>query len=129
MRKRTVTFCCGHEGCREFIRYEADGLRDSDRLHKLYGGGQWRCVDHTKIEHNLTPDNLKRVTIVVATKREHGVFWEAEGILSSGFIFGPGFKARTDLFPPGTRLVVTAEIVLPAQVEREEARRVVGGGS
>ncbi|GAA0720209.1 hypothetical protein GCM10010199_25560 [Dactylosporangium roseum] len=44
-----------------------------------------------------------------------GMYWLPEGGTSgSGFTFGPGFKAHADDFPEGTRLVITAQVLLPA---------------
>lgn len=43
-----------------------------------------------------------------------GLYWTAEGERpGSGFTYGPGFKAFGRDFPEGTKLIVTAEVVLP----------------
>lgn len=40
-----------------------------------------------------------------------GLFWDKR----QGFTYGPGFKAYASDFPPGTKLIVTARIELPAE--------------
>ena len=41
-----------------------------------------------------------------------GLFWLGGG-LSSGFTFGPGFKAFANDFPEGTKIVITATLEVP----------------
>lgn len=102
-------FVCGHEGCREWARYEADTRAESIEQQKRYGNGRWRCVRHSQSDEVLSATNPIRTTEVVSRQEKHGRYF---GYF--GFVHGPGFKAFADDFPPGTLLRVTAEIVLPA---------------
>lgn len=107
-----VRFQCGHEGCTEFARYEADNRSHSIDLQKRYGNGQWKCVRHSQPNEVLSSENIKLVEEMKVIVEPHGLYWGKEKAFS-GFAHGPGFKAFAKDFPPGTVLRVTAEIVLP----------------
>jgi hypothetical protein len=48
-----------------------------------------------------------------------GLYWIREGAAAGdGHVFGPGFNARASDFPEGTRLIVTAQIEMPAEPAR-----------
>lgn len=55
-------------------------------------------------------------------EKEHrllGLFWVKESRLvennpsGNGFVWGPGFKAYAKDFPEGTRVTITAEVLVP----------------
>ncbi len=103
---------CGHEGCTEFARYEADRRADYLDLERRYGNGKWRCVRHSQPDQVLSFDNKKIVEEVKVIKEPHGLYWGKDKAWNS-FAHGPGFKAFAEDFPEGTVLRITAEIVSP----------------
>ncbi|PXW76007.1 hypothetical protein C7451_106171 [Blastomonas natatoria] len=109
-REWTLIFNCGHEGCTERATYRYPTRRDlvSSYESKNYSNGRWRCVRHTRPNEVLGIDNLATCHETVLEERSYGKFWG-----NSGFIHGPGFKAFADDFPPGTKIIVRAEVVLP----------------
>lgn len=113
MAKSIVRFNCGHEGCGEFARYEAYDQRDRTRLHQSYGNGKYRCVRHDQPDRVLSAENRVKTYECETYDLPHGRYWTND----SGFIFGPGFKGFASDFPVGTKLRVTAEIVLPESTE------------
>lgn len=114
MAKYSVRATCGHEGCKEIAFYEADTRADQDKLYAKYGGGKWRCLRHTGMDEVLSPDNLSRSKEMVSHQDTHGRYFGY-----SGFIAGPGFKLWAKDFPAGTRLRVTAEVILPEPATAE----------
>lgn len=109
--KKIVRAECGHPGCKEIARLEADNREDARRLCQKYGNGQWRCVRHSQPNEVLSLAN-SHIVFEAASKRVvpgcDDLFWG-----NSGFVHGPGFKAFADDFPPGTRIRITAEILPP----------------
>lgn len=118
---------CVHEGCTKRAYYvfstRADQRAEMESLHRR---GGWRCTRHTKPDEVLMPSNSLREQVLVSVERfsepwragrrvSIGYFWAPEGSENggSGFVFGPGFKAYTEDFPPGTRLIVSARVELP----------------
>jgi len=75
----------------------------------------------------LSPDNPQTTTVLelhpkyltdryTRESRFLGYFWGPEGTPDKahhGIESGPGFQATADNFPPGTKLIVTARVVLP----------------
>lgn len=101
---------CGHEGCTEFVRYDADNRRHYIDLEKRYGNGQWRCCRHSQPNEVLSSSNSQIINeLRVIADGEH-LYWGKERAFS-GFSHGPGFKAFAEDFPEGTVLRITAEIV------------------
>jgi len=114
--KRTVNVRCGFDGCKEFAHYEAKNRKEASELYAKYGSGKYRCCRHTSIEEVLGLENMKRTKTMTALKSTKytdltELFWDE----SSGFTSGPGFKAYANDFPKGTKLIVTAEIILPIE--------------
>lgn len=128
---------CAENGCTERGRYVYDTQRDYADAVRRYAKDPWRCSRHTKPEEVLGLDRLRVVATATATRVKFsgyadalaryqagngwgrppseyldGLFWTGAG-MSSGFTFGPGFKAYADDFPAGTKLVITVEVVLP----------------
>lgn len=107
-----LRFRCAHEGCPESVTYRYERQRDLvDSFEmKNYGGGKgWRCTRHYAPNEVLSAENLETRSEVICREESYGRFFG-----SAGFVFGPGFKAFAKDFPPGTRLIVTAHIELPA---------------
>lgn len=127
---------CGEAGCRERARFVYDLQRDYAEAGRRYAKDPWRCTRHTDPESVLGLDRLSIQATATASRvkfsgyeaalaryvpggwgsppKEYldGLFWVGAG-MSSGFTFGPGFKAFADDFPEGTKLVITVEAVLP----------------
>ncbi len=122
-RPYIVRVKCGHADCTEFARYGADTRADELRLHQRYGNGQYRCTRHSQPNEVLSATAPRTVTVLTLIRRftgsgaDIGLFWNG----SNGFAHGPGFKAFGEDFPEGTRLIVTAEIVLPEPKSQEPA--------
>lgn len=104
---------CGHPGCVEFTRYEADNRKHYIELETKYGAGKFRCVRHTDLNSVLSSENDRIVDEMTVLQEPHGLYWGKEKAWS-GFTSGPGFRAFAEDFPPGTILRVTAEVILPA---------------
>lgn len=109
-RMRLSRFQCGHPDCREVVQYEYANRTEAASLFQRYGQGRWLCVRHSQPDEVLSPTNLIRVGEQVSREEPYGRYWG-----HSGFVFGPGFKAFAKDFPPGTKLRVTAEIILPEE--------------
>jgi hypothetical protein len=112
-RRYTLTVRCGYEGCCEYGHYEPENRDHYIDLEKRYGQRRWRCVRHAKPEEVLSPTNLRRQHEIVSEHSYYegksiGLYWNHFGMVS-----GPGFKAYAKDFPEGTKIIVTAEIVLP----------------
>lgn len=120
MSKSIVRVTCGHPGCSEFARYEADNRKHSTELYARYGNGQWKCARHSQPNEVLSADNSKTVDEMKVFEEKHGLYWGKDKAWS-GFTSGPGFKAFAEDFPVGTILRVTAEIILPSTAGEEVA--------
>lgn len=109
-REWPLKFKCSHPGCAETVRYSFDTRRDLERSWeaKNYSGGRWKCARHQRPNEVLGPDNLTTRFEVVSDQRDYGRFFGQQGYVS-----GPGFKVWAKDLPAGTKLIVTAEIVLP----------------
>lgn len=103
---------CGHEGCAEVARYEADRRADYIDLERRYGNGKWRCVRHTRPDEVLSANNPIIVHEMKTMPAHSTLFWGIDAP-SNGFAHGPGFKAFAEDFPEGTVLRITAEVIVP----------------
>lgn len=117
-----TTLVCTVEGCRERVHYSYANLSEQREATRLRRGEKFLCSRHRKPEEVLAPDNLTR-EIVHESKWGEGtyiqdkLFWAIDGGKpSNGFLFGPGFKAYAADFPLGTKVIVTARVVLPDEV-------------
>lgn len=109
-----LRFQCAHQGCTEHVTYRYDTRRDLVNSYELksYSGDKgWRCVRHSQPNEVLSEENLETRAEVVSREESHGRFFG-----NQGFIYGLGFKAFAKDFPPGTKLIITARIELPAAV-------------
>lgn len=103
---------CAEPGCKDQARFKYDTRRDMVGSFEARQP-EWRCIRHSQKHEVLSPDNLSTETRLSSCNSVEGspkLFW---GNLS-GFLFGPGFKAFADDFPPGSTLVVTARVELPS---------------
>lgn len=110
-----LRFACAHNGCTEHVTFRYDtqrDLRESAEL-KWYGGGKgWLCTRHNKPNEVLSADNPETHAELISREEAYGLFFG-----SSGFVHGPGFKAFAKDFPPGTKLIITARIEIPATAQ------------
>ncbi len=114
-RERTTSIRCAEAGCRDHATYAYSSQRECAEIYERQKRRPWKCSRHDRPDEVLRPDNVRVVGVLVATRRPYGQFWIPEdGTTGSGLTSGPGFKAHADDFPEGTRLVVTAEVEIPA---------------
>lgn len=104
---------CAHPGCGEHSHYEFHSRRELDQHLKWQPRGTWKCVRHDRPSDVLSTANAKTVAEYTNFSEPHGKFWGLERP-SNGFMSGPGFRAFAEDFPAGTRVRVTAELILPA---------------
>lgn len=107
--RRTVRAECNHPGCKEWGFYETNN--EEERKSARESAKKYLCSRHRHPEELLSLGNLKTEKVYTANENAElkKLFWG--GV--SGFVFGDGYKAYADDFPPGTKLIVTAKIVLP----------------
>lgn len=98
---------CVTDGCTETARYEYDSRADYDQGARR--NIQWKCNRHTRPDEVLSAQERIKTVTYELTELEHGKYWDG----TSGFVYGPGFKAYGKDFPVGTLIRVTAEIILP----------------
>jgi hypothetical protein len=119
-RGRSLRKECASPGCKKFGQYTeltADG-------YKRLAQETWYCVRHTHPEEVLSPSNIRREKILENVQLPHGRYWQG----SSGFMYGPGFKAYADDFPVGTKIRVIAEVIPAQEAGTDEPRcRKCGG--
>ena len=126
MARHTTRVKCAEEGCREVTFYEYGTRREEAEGRRWRQRRPWRCVEHACPELMLTRENLVRTTEVEVVeifcckegdgrrcycrgqRRSIGKFFGR-----SGFEHGLGYRALAAHWPLGTRLRVTAEILLP----------------
>lgn len=113
-RKHYMDDQCKHDGCTKRSLNLFDRSDDYNAERKRRNKHPWACLRHTQPDETMGTDNRLRVFEAVAQRSVRypeldELFW-GDG---SGFVPGPGFRAWARDFPPGTRLRVTAEILLP----------------
>ncbi len=114
MRRYSGRFECVEPMCQEVAHYEYSTRRDQTEAYKRYHKTPWRCIRHSQPQEVLSLANPKRATEIVSKRHftdsgaDIGLYFN-----SFGFVHGPGFKVFAKDFPEGTKLIVTAEIVLP----------------
>lgn len=109
-RKLPLRVHCGHAGCTEVAFYEAYNRKEYSDLCQRYGQGRWKCLRHTRMNENLSVDDRVKTFEIESREESYGKYFGNFGILT-----GPGFKAYASDFPVGTKIRVTAEVILPAQ--------------
>lgn len=121
-REWPLRFVCNHPGCTESANYRYSTRRDMMESFELknYSDGRWRCVRHRNPDEVLSLSNPRTRAEIVLEQKPHGKFFG-----HFGFISGLGFKAFAEDFPAGTKIIVSAEIVLPDGQEAETLKDVV----
>jgi hypothetical protein len=120
-RPRIGRYQCSHPGCAEVYRYEIMDRAHALSVDRTHGGGQYKCIRHSRPDEVLSADNMKRSVDWTNDQKEHGRYWAS----ASGFVSGPGFKVFSEDWPAGTILRVTAEIITPIP-EQEGASEALG---
>lgn len=107
--KRIVRYKCTYPECNYWTFSEYNNGREV--AHGAKHRDNYKCTRHTDPDSVLSPTCTKRSIEMENQKhpRAEGNFWDG----SYGFQYGPGFKAWADDFPIGTKLKITAEIILP----------------
>lgn len=110
--KTTGRAYCTHEGCKEVANYEYDSRKDY--MAASESRNKWKCTRHSRPDEVLSVNNPSRSVEMIAGKSKKypqldGNFWSEK----SSFQYGPGFKVYAGDFPEGTKLIITAQIVLP----------------
>lgn len=126
-RRQSYTRQCAHPGgCPEVSFSEYTARRELDGINPT-----WKCPPHRNPDRVLSADNPETTAVLTlhpryidGYRREDppqlvGHFWGPEGAEAGhdGVVSGPGFMAIAKGFPPGTRLIVTARVELPADQE------------
>ena len=119
-RTKTTRVQCNEPTCKEWGFFEYDNLRERQQIDRK----KWSCTRHASPERLLsTEKRLTQVSYVIGKSgrypdMQHS-YWIPQGHkdLESGFVFGPGFKGFAEDFPEGTKLTITAEVVLPTREE------------
>lgn len=108
-REWPLRFVCAHDGCTESANYRYSTKRDMMESFELknYSHGRWRCIRHARPDEVLSATSPQTRAELVVEQKDHGRFFG-----NFGFISGPGFKAFAHDFPPGSKIVVTAILVL-----------------
>ncbi len=115
-RSFSVNLPCTFPGCRTFSHHEATSRAESVRIHQTTGKW-WKCDEHRALEERLLPTRIEIVTRLTSRPSEgcgDALFWKQDGKLNGfGYAHGDGYHARTQDFPAGTILEVTARVILP----------------
>lgn len=110
-REWPLTVQCGHDGCSESANYRYQTKRDLMESFELknYSNGRWRCVRHSRPDEVLSAENPETTCELTVEQKPGGRYFG-----NFGFVHGPGFKAFAKDFPEGTKIVVTATLIPPA---------------
>jgi len=112
-RRWPFRYECNHPGCTETAHHEFRSLADLKRQLSWVPKDKWFCVRHAQADEVLSNANRLRVCEMTCLISDAGgKFWGIDRP-TSGFVYGPGFKAFAKDFRPGTRVRVTAELIMP----------------
>lgn len=116
--KHHLLAVCSDSNCMETRYFEYSSRKAYNEGYKRHKG-TWKCSRHYEPEKVLSIDNPTTRTEIVAAKSDRypdleGLFWHGGG-LTSGYTCGVGWKAFADDFPPGTKIIVEATLVLPQE--------------
>lgn len=113
MARRTyhLNLRCPAKGCTSRPTfYEYTTRREYLEAEQRYPGHTTPCTRHMRPDEVLSTEVPERTTSFVMK----GGYWHDENterrVSTSGF--GPGFKAYAEDFPEGTRLVVSAKVIV-----------------
>lgn len=109
--KTEMSVKCKHLGCKEWTRISYDTRRESREPKAIEFRSTWKCSRHSRLGDVLSREgaNSEKQKIVTVVQKGEGKCFD--GIF--GIISGPGFKAFADDFPEGTKIFVTAKVILP----------------
>lgn len=121
--KRYLTVHCCESDCDEVRVFQYPNKRDYSEGYKRHTG-IWKCARHYKPERVLSIDNPTMRTEIVAAKSDRyldleELFWHGD-CFTSGYVHGVGWNAFADDFPPGTKIIVEATLVLPREGSQGE---------
>ncbi len=114
--KRYLMVVCSDPSCMETSTFQYSSKKAYMEAYKRHKG-VWKCARHKEPEKLLSIDNPTTRTEIVAAKSSsypdlEELFWHG-GSFTSGYTQGIGWKAFADDFPPGTKIIVEATLVLP----------------
>lgn len=115
-RRHPLTVNCAHDGCEKQSRWTYSSYKEmvnSFEFRHYAKGKNWFCVRHNPRHTVLTPDFVVSHWISEPSNTSDGCAATDRFFGSSGLIYGPGFYADAKDFPVGTRIKVTAEVILP----------------
>ena len=108
---------CAHEGCKETSRWCFDSrtayLRSFEFKHYGQGNKPYYCCKHNPKHTLLSPEVRKSEWISPTSAPHEGCAATDRFFGGCGIVHGPGFWADAEDFPIGTRIKVTAEVILP----------------
>ena len=113
-RQHVLNIKCNHEGCGEWAHYHYDTKKEYTEGYQRHNK-TYKCTRHSNPNEVLSQtDNLKIEKILTNGKSKKypelkSLFWDT----GSAFAFGNGWKAFANDFPEGTKIKITAEIILP----------------
>lgn len=93
----------------EFKRDYADAVR------REKSQPPWRCLRHSRPNEVLSEANRSTVGVLTVTESQYGTkYWNNGERDVSGWQYGVGYMAWAKDFPVGTKLIIAADIELPA---------------
>lgn len=117
-RRCSIQVPCAIEGCPERSRWEYTSYKSRAESFEwrayMVDKKPWKCCRHSHGDGVLTVYNRRFVWESKALARSErfpelpDMFWGAMGVVT-----GPGFYASSKDFPAGTKIRVTAEVLLP----------------
>jgi hypothetical protein len=113
-RKPTRRLRCATQPCGEVAYWEFDNQRDYVAHAKRVT--EWRCLRHEHPGKVLGLNNLKTEWLsdpALPSERYPNIDRADLFFGGSGFLHGDGYNAYASDFPVGTRIRVTAEVLLP----------------
>ncbi len=122
-RRKPVRYMqCAEPGCAERTLREFSNQREYVEHYKRTP--EWRCLRHSMQSRVLSPTNTKTEWIsepALPSQRfpdlpRTMLFWGSLGLMTDRAYF-----AAADDFPEGTRIKVTAEVILPDQAPMDRA--------
>lgn len=118
-RRRETTVPCQHPGCTERTLYwlpTRDERRALKKSGRQWSGETWLCKRHVSPEQLLTPAQPLQTRVLHVFEQPTGHYFhktEDGSDTGCGISNGPGFRAIADDLPVGSRIVITAKLVLP----------------
>lgn len=110
---------CTAPGCSDYGHWQFDSRAEYDR--HVQSTRTWTCCRHSKGAGVLSMDRLKVEWISEPSKplpNHPNDPYRSFG--SSGVILGTGYYAEGRDFPTGTRIKITAEVILPEEQAGKE---------